>query len=75
MPTQGTYFQTLDYSNIRPDLTDIQMCQFLAQQHKIVAIPLTAFYQEKPKDLKKLRFCFAKTDETLQRAGQILSQC
>lgn len=75
VPTQGTYFQTLDYSNIRPDLTDIQMCQFLAQQHKIVAIPLTAFYQEKPKDLKKLRFCFAKTDETLQRAGQILSQC
>ena len=74
-PSQGTYFQSLDYSAIRPDLTDIEMCHWLAEQHKIVAIPLSAFYQQAPKSLKLLRFCFAKTDQTLHRAGEILSQC
>ena len=75
IPSQGTYFQSLDYSQIRPDLNDVQMCQLLAEQHKIVAIPLSAFYQYAPKSLKLIRFCFAKTDQTLQRAGEILRQC
>lgn len=74
-PSQGTYFQNLDYSQIRPDLNDIDMCQFLAEQHKIVAIPISVFYKTAPKDLRLIRFCFAKTDETLQKAGEILSQC
>lgn len=73
IPSQGTYFQNVDYSNIRPDLSDVEMCQFLAEQHKIVAIPISAFYQNPPKDLKMLRFCFAKKDETLIQAGNILS--
>ena len=72
-PSQGTYFQNLDYSNIRPDLSDVEMCQYLATQHKIVAIPISVFYQQAPTDLKLIRFCFAKRDETLIRAGEILS--
>lgn len=74
-PTQGTYFQTLDYSNIRPDLTDTQMCEFLAHQHGIVAIPISVFYQNPPDDLRLIRLCFAKQDQTLIEAGQILSEC
>lgn len=74
-PSQGTYFQNLDYSNIRPDLNDVEMCQFLAEQHKIVAIPISVFYQQPPESLRLIRFCFAKTDQTLQRAGEILIQC
>lgn len=72
-PSQGTYFQNLDYSAIRPDLNDIEMCQYLAEQHKIVAIPVSVFYQQAPQDLRMIRFCFAKKDETLIQAGQILS--
>ena len=72
-PSQGTYFQNLDYSHIRPDLNDIEMCQYLAEQHKIVAIPVSVFYQHAPQDLRLIRFCFAKKDETLIQAGQILS--
>ena len=72
-PSQGTYFQNLDYSAIRPDLNDIEMCQYLAEQHKIVAIPVSVFYQKAPQDLRMIRFCFAKKDETLIQAGQILS--
>ena len=72
-PSQGTYFQNLDYSAIRPDLNDIEMCQYLAEQHKIVAIPVSVFYQQAPQDLRMIRFCFAKKDQTLLQAGQILS--
>ena len=72
-PSQGTYFQNLDYSAIRPDLNDVEMCQYLAEQHKIVAIPVSVFYQKAPQDLRMIRFCFAKKDETLIQAGQILS--
>lgn len=75
IPSQGTYFQSLDYSAIRPDLNDIEMCQFLAEQHKIVAIPISVFYKNAPDDLRLIRFCFAKTDQTLQHAGEILVRC
>ncbi|TLU25960.1 aminotransferase class I/II-fold pyridoxal phosphate-dependent enzyme, partial [Acinetobacter baumannii] len=74
-PSQGTYFQNLDYSQIRPNLNDVEMCQFLAEQHKIVAIPVSVFYQQAPESLRLIRFCFAKNDETLQKAGEILNQC
>ena len=73
-PSQGTYFQNLDYSEIRPDLDALSMCHYLAEQHGVVAIPVSAFYQEPPKDLHLLRFCFAKKDETLIEAAQILSK-
>ena len=73
IPSAGTYFQNLDYRHIRPDLNDVDMCQLLAEQHKIVAIPVSVFYQDPPKDLRLLRFCFAKQDTTLDRAAEILS--
>jgi len=73
-PSQGTYFQNLDYSEIRPDLDALSMCHYLAKQHGVVAIPVSAFYQEPPKDLHLLRFCFAKKDENLIEAAQILSK-
>ncbi len=72
-PSQGTYFQNLNYSAIRPDLDDVGMCKFLAEQHGIVAIPLSVFYQQAPENLRLIRFCFAKKDETLEQAAAILS--
>lgn len=73
-PSQGTYFQNVDYAEIRPDLNDIEMCKFLAEQHKIVAIPVSVFYQQAPENLRLIRFCFAKKQETLNHACEILSQ-
>ena len=72
--SQGTYFQNVDYSNIRPELNDIEMCKFLAETHKIVAIPVSVFYKNAPQDLRLIRFCFAKKQETLQQACEILAQ-
>lgn len=73
-PSQGTYFQNVDYSNIRPELSDTEMCQFLAEIHKIVAIPVSVFYQQAPQNLRMIRFCFAKKQDTLIQACDILSQ-
>ncbi|OTG58402.1 aminotransferase [Acinetobacter sp. ANC 3903] len=72
-PSQGTYFQNLNYSAIRPDLDDVEMCKFLAEHHGIVAIPVSVFYQQSPENLRLIRFCFAKKDETLEQASAILS--
>ena len=71
-PSQGTYFQNVDYSEIRPDLNDVEMCTLLAEQHKIVAIPVSVFYQKAPHDLRLIRFCFAKKQDTLVQACEIL---
>lgn len=73
--SQGTYFQLLDYSAIRDDLNDVQMCQWLAQQYRIVSIPISVFYQNPPQHLPYLRFCFAKKQHTLAQAIDILVRC
>lgn len=72
LPSQGTYFQNVDYSRIRPDLNDVEFCRFLAEQHGIVGIPVSVFYQQAPEALRMIRFCFAKTDQTLAQAAEIL---
>lgn len=72
IPSQGTFFQNVDYSAIRPDLNDVEMCKYLAEEHKIVAIPVSVFYQQAPENLRLIRFCFAKKDETLMQACEIL---
>ena len=74
IPSQGTFFQNVDYSLIRPDLNDVEMCKFLAEEHKIVAIPVSVFYQQAPENLRLIRFCFAKTEQTLLQACKILNQ-
>ena len=74
IPSQGTFFQNVDYSQIRPDLNDIDMCKFLAEEHKIVAIPVSVFYKQAPKNLRLVRFCFAKKEQTLIQACEILNQ-
>lgn len=74
IPSKGTFFQNLDYRQIRPDLNDVAMCQYLAEQHKIVAIPISVFYQSPPPNLRLIRFCFAKKEPTLIQASHILSQ-
>jgi methionine aminotransferase len=65
----GTYFQLVDYSAIRPDLEDVAMAEWLTREHGVAAIPVSVFYQTPPKDLRLVRFCFAKREETLRQAA------
>jgi len=66
----GTYFQLLDYSAIS-EKKEMEFAEWLVKEHQLAAVPVSPFYREKV-DNHTLRFCFAKTEETLQKAGEIL---
>lgn len=68
----GTYFQLADYSAIRDDVSDVEMAEWLTREHGVAAIPISVFYQEASKDLRLVRFCFAKREETLRLAAEKL---
>ena len=70
LPSAGTYFQLADYSRIS-DLSDMEFANWLTQQKGVAVIPLSPFYKEPP-DTRIVRFCFAKQNETLKRAAELL---
>jgi methionine aminotransferase len=71
IPSRGSYFQNLHYGAIS-DEKDTELAIRLTRDAGIASIPVSVFYHQK-EDYKVLRFCFAKDDETLRKAGEILS--
>ncbi len=69
-PAGGTYFQLLEYSNISQE-DEMTFARELITEHKVAGVPLSGFYNKKTNNLM-LRFCFAKSEETLQQAADIL---
>ncbi|MCJ1806422.1 methionine aminotransferase [Flavobacterium covae] len=70
MPCDGTYFQVVNYENISKE-NDIKFAKELIDKQGVAAIPMSVFYNNHT-DRKMLRFCFAKTDETLIQAAEKL---
>lgn len=70
LPARGTYFQLLDYSAIT-DEDDMSFALRLTREHGVASIPTSAFLY-KQRAPKVLRFCFAKKDDTLERAAERL---
>lgn len=70
LPCRGTYFQLADYSAIS-DEGDFDFVKRMTFEVKVAAIPTSVFYHEKD-DYKIIRFCFAKQDETIERAAERL---
>ncbi len=70
MPCYGSYFQLLSYKHIS-SLPDRQMAEALTINHKVASIPVSVFYNDKT-DNNLLRFCFAKKEQTLDQAMEIL---
>jgi methionine aminotransferase len=70
IPSFGTYFQLLDYSAISEE-KEMDFATRLITEFGLASIPVSAFYQKKD-DNKILRFCFAKSEETLEKAAEIL---
>jgi len=70
IPCHGTYFQLVDYGRIS-DQHDMEYAERLIKEHGIGSIPISPFYH-KGDDNTLLRFCFAKKEETLDRAAKIL---
>jgi methionine aminotransferase len=66
----GSYFQLLSYKNISKK-SDLAMAEELTRKFKVASIPVSVFYKDKT-DHHLLRFCFAKKEETLAKACEIL---
>ncbi len=72
LPSKGTYFQVLEYSEITNEY-DVNFAKRLTVKNKLAAIPLSVF-NDNALDNKVLRLCFAKTEETLKKAAEILNR-
>jgi len=70
IPSYGTYFQLLNYDDIT-DESEVDFAIRMTKESKLASIPVSAFYHKKT-DNRTLRFCFAKKEETLQKAAEIL---
>ncbi|MEZ4787559.1 MAG: methionine aminotransferase [Flavobacterium haoranii] len=70
MPCDGTYFQVVNYNSISKE-NDVDFAKKLITEHGVAAIPISVFYEDST-DKHMLRFCFAKTDDTLIAAAEKL---
>ena len=70
LPCHGSYFQLMDYSAITTE-RDADFALRLTREHRVASIPTSPFLlrAEAP---SVLRFCFAKKEETLERAAALL---
>jgi methionine aminotransferase len=73
LPSEGSYFQCVDYAAIDDGRGEEEFCRWLTAEVGVAAIPLSAFYAD-ASEQRVVRFCFAKQDDTLQRALQRLTQ-
>ncbi|TXK47446.1 pyridoxal phosphate-dependent aminotransferase [Pontibacter qinzhouensis] len=69
-PSSGTYFQLARYEAISKE-HDLEFAKRLTREIGVAAIPVSVFYHDKT-DNKFLRFCFAKSEETLRKAAERL---
>lgn len=70
LPSRGTFFQNLAYDAIT-DEKDGALAVRLTKEKGVAAIPLSVFYHDAHCD-RVLRFCFAKSEQTLARGAAIL---
>ena len=64
----GTYFQLLQYDNIT-DENDLAFAKRLTREYGVASIPLSVFSSSR-EDNKVLRFCFAKSEDTLIKGAE-----
>ena len=66
----GTYFQLFNYSEVSREY-DMDLATRITREHGVASIPVSVFYGDK-RDDKVIRLCFAKSEETLSKAAEIL---
>jgi methionine aminotransferase len=70
LPCSGSYFQLADYGAIS-DAGDREFSEWLTREMGVAVIPISVFY-ETPPEQQIIRFCFAKSDNTLREAAERL---
>ena len=71
LPCRGTFYQMVDYSAITSD-RDTDVAMWLLKEHGVASIPPSSFLTAGEPAPPILRLCFAKRDETLERAAERL---
>ena len=69
----GSYFQTANFRNIRPEMSDKEFSVWLTEEMKVATIPVSAFYHSS-QNTGNIRFCFAKKEETIIKAVENLKK-
>lgn len=69
-PAQGSFFQQVSYAHLSNE-PDFDLAVRLTKEIGVASIPISVFFKNKD-DHKILRFCFAKTDQELQKAIEII---
>jgi methionine aminotransferase len=70
LPCRGSYFALASYAHLS-DEPDYDFAVRLTKEAGVASVPVSVFYQDRT-DHKILRFCFAKKEETLERAVERL---
>lgn len=70
LKSAGTYFQTFSYKAITNE-PDTLVAEKFTKEYGVASIPFSVFYQDRT-DNKLLRFCFAKDEDSLVKAAEIL---
>ena len=70
LPSRGTFFQNLAYDAITGEKAT-ELAVRLTKEKGVASIPLSVFYHDGHCD-RVLRFCFAKSEETLRKGAEIL---
>lgn len=71
-PSEGSFFQNVSYENLTQQ-NDRELAERLTIEAGVASIPVSVFYNELT-SYKTLRFCFAKNDDTLLRAAELLGK-
>lgn len=70
IPTKGTFYQLIDYSNISEE-KDTEFAKRIMEEHGVALFPLSVFYHDSV-DHKILGFSFARDEESLAQAAEKL---
>ena len=72
LPSEGSYFQLADYSEVSNEKDDAFTLR-LIREKGLALIPVSGFNQNAEQH-QNVRICFAKTDETLEAAAEIINR-
>lgn len=73
LPNEASWFVTIDLAASGIAIGDVEFCERLIDEAGVAAIPVSAFYAERP-PANYVRLCFTKSDEMLDRAVERLAR-
>jgi aspartate/methionine/tyrosine aminotransferase len=73
---EGAYYVITDISPFLPQLgaDDREFAHWLTREIGVACVPGSSFYGQKPQGSREVRFCYSKTDATLDAAAARLSR-